>query len=199
MRLGILLSGTGSTYANLVERIADGTLDAEIAVVVSSRADAGGLARAAANGHPHLVAREEEAVAAALREHRCELVAMCGWMRWFDPPPDLAGRVLNVHPALLPAFGGEGMYGDRVHRAVLEAGVKVAGCTVHVVAGPYDSGPILAQRTVPVLPGDDLETLRDRVQAAERHLYPRVLAVYEPGVQRLPAAAGCDEDDFGFA
>jgi phosphoribosylglycinamide formyltransferase-1 len=175
-RLGILLSGSGSTYANLVAAIADGRLPAEIAVVIGSRADAGGLERARAHGHPAVVAAAPEAVTAALRAHRAEWVAMCGWMRFYDPPPEFHGRVLNIHPSLLPGFGGKGMYGIHVHRAVLAAGAPCSGCTVHLVSGAYDSGAILGQRRVPVLPGDTPEALQERVQAAERALYPEVLA-----------------------
>lgn len=175
-RLGILLSGSGTTYVNLVEAIARGELPAEIAVVVSSRPDAGGIARAREFGHPVVVAAAPDAVTAALRAHRAEWVAMCGWLRFYDPPPELRGRVLNIHPSLLPAFGGRGMYGINVHRAVLAAGVAETGCTVHLVAGDYDSGPHLAQVRVAVQPGESPESLQSRVQAAERALYPRVIA-----------------------
>ncbi|MBA3685738.1 MAG: phosphoribosylglycinamide formyltransferase [Planctomycetes bacterium] len=175
-RLGILLSGGGSTYANLEAAIADGRLAAEIAVVVSSRADAGGLAIAAAHGRPAMVASDAAAVTAALHAHRAQWVAMCGWMRYWDPPADFAGRVVNIHPSLLPRFGGKGMYGAHVHRAVLAAGSACSGCTVHLVSGDYDSGQIVAQSEVPVLPGDTVEALQARVQAAERELFPKALA-----------------------
>ena len=174
-RLGILLSGTGSTYANLEQAIADGRLRASIAVVVSSRADAGGLLLAAQHGRPAVVATTPEAVTAALRAHRAEAVAMCGYLKFWDPPADFAGRAFNVHPSLLPAFGGRGMYGLRVHQAVIAAGATVSGCTVHRVAGHYDSGPILARLEVPVLPGDSAEALQARVQTAERELYPATI------------------------
>lgn len=174
-RLGILLSGSGSTYANLVEAIAAGRLTAEIAVVVSSKADAGGVERARGYGHPLVIAGDSAGVTAALLEHRCDLVAMCGWLKFYDPPPELRGRVVNIHPSLLPAFGGKGMYGIHVHRAVIAAGVRESGCTAHLVSGDYDSGPHLAQRRVPVMPDDTPERLQARVQEAERLLYPQVL------------------------
>jgi phosphoribosylglycinamide formyltransferase-1 len=180
-RLGILLSGSGTTYANLARQIADGLIPAEIALVVSSRPGVKGLDLAAAHGHPACVAAEPEAVTAALRQAGATHVAMCGWMRFWDPPADWQDRTVNVHPSLLPAFGGRGMYGRRVHTAVLAAGCKVAGCTVHLVSGEYDSGPILAQQTVPVLPEDDVAALEARVQAAERALYPRVVAALVSG------------------
>jgi phosphoribosylglycinamide formyltransferase-1 len=171
-----MLSGSGSTYANLVEAITSGVLPADIVVVVASRADAGGVQRAEAFGHPVVVANSEEAVTSALLAHRCDIVAMCGWMRYYDPPVRLKGCVINIHPSLLPAFGGKGMYGNHVHRAVLAAGVNESGCTVHVVSGDYDAGPQLGQQRVAVLPHDTPATLQQRVQAAERQLYPRILA-----------------------
>ena len=175
-RLGILLSGSGTTYANLAQAVAAGRLPVEIVVVVASRADAGGLERARAFGHPVAVAGDAAAVEQVLRERRAAWVAMCGWMRFWDPPADFHGRVFNIHPSLLPAFGGRGMYGLNVHRAVLGAGAAHSGCTVHLVAGAYDSGPLLAQRQVAVLPNDTPEALQERVQAAERELYPQAIA-----------------------
>ncbi len=183
-RLAILLSGSGTTYVNLVEAIGRGELPAEIAVVISSKADAGGVERARSFGHPLVIASTPDAVTAALRAHRTEWVAMCGWLRFYDPPAELRGRVLNIHPSLLPAFGGRGMYGIHVHRAVLAAGVAESGCTVHLVTGDYDSGPHLDQARVPVVPSDTPESLQTRVQAAERALYPRALAehiLHHPG------------------
>jgi phosphoribosylglycinamide formyltransferase-1 len=180
-RLGILLSGAGSTYENLARAVASGAIAAEVAVVVSSRAEAAGVVRARANGHAVEVASEQDAVTAALRAHGAEWVAMCGWMRFWDPPAEFAERTLNVHPSLLPAFGGKGMYGIRVHQAVLEHGCKLTGCTVHLVTGDYDSGPIVAQSAVPVREGDTPETLQARVQEAERELYPRVVGAAVSG------------------
>ncbi|HEX3134850.1 MAG TPA: phosphoribosylglycinamide formyltransferase [Planctomycetota bacterium] len=174
-RLGILLSGSGSTYANLVDAIAAGRLPAQIAVVVSSKADIGGVARAQAYGHPLVIASDAATVSAALREHHCDVVAMCGWLKFYDPPAALRGRVVNIHPSLLPAFGGKGMYGIHVHRAVIAAGARESGCTAHLVSGDYDSGPHLGQQRVPVLPDDTPERLQARVQDAERALYPQVL------------------------
>ncbi len=183
-RLGILLSGSGSTYANLVEAIAAKRLSAEVAVVVSSKADAGGVERARRYGHRVVIAAEAGAVTQALLDHRCDVVAMCGWLKFYDPPASLRGRVVNIHPSLLPAFGGKGMYGIHVHRAVVNAGVPETGCTAHLVTGDYDSGPHLAQSRVPVQPGDTPEQVQARVQEAERALYPQVLASLIAG---LPA------------
>ncbi len=175
-RLGILLSGSGTTYDNLARAIAAGSLYAEVAVVVASRADAGGIALARAHGHPVVVASAQDEVTASLRAHGAQWVAMCGWLRFWDPPADFVGKTVNIHPSLLPDFGGKGMYGLRVHQAVLAAGVGRSGCTVHLVTGDYDSGPVLGRTEVPVLADDTAETLQRRVQEAERELYPRVIA-----------------------
>jgi len=183
-RLGILLSGAGSTYGNLARVLAAQSADPlipEIVVVVASRADAAGLELARGHGHATVVAREAAQVTACLGAHRAEWVAMCGWMHFYDPPPCLQGRTLNVHPSLLPAFGGTGMYGSRVHAAVLASGCTLTGCTVHLVTGAYDSGPILAQQAVPVLEHDTVASLQERVQAAERDLYPRVIVAAAAG------------------
>lgn len=175
-RLGILLSGSGSTYANLEAAIADGRLPAEVAVVIASKPGLGGIDHAKRFARPWVVAAKPEAVTAALGEHGATHVVMCGWLKFWDPPPAYAGRTVNIHPSLLPRHGGKGMYGIHVHRAVLESGDTESGCTAHLVAGAYDSGRVLAQSRVPVLPGDTPESLQARVQAAERELYPRVVA-----------------------
>lgn len=202
--LGILLSGSGSTYANLVEHIEAGLLPASIAVVIASRADCAGCERARAWGHPLVISHDQDEIQSTLQAHGCQWVAMCGFMRRFDPRAALRGRVVNVHPSLLPAFGGQGYYGDRVHRAVIAHGAKVSGCSVHLVAGDYDSGPLLAQRPVPVLASDTVESLRQRVQAAERHLYPLVLRALISDPEHFPrhgslaAVDGGDDWDLGF-
>ena len=175
-RLGILLSGSGTTYANIVEAVQDGRLQADIAVVISSKRGTGGLLKAAFYGHPTAVAETPEAVTSALRAHGVQWVVMCGWLKYWDPPDEFCGHTVNIHPSLLPAFGGQGMYGRKVHEAAIAHGVKISGCTVHLVAGGYDSGPILAQQAVAVAPGDSADTLQARVQEAERELYPLALA-----------------------
>ena len=173
--LGVLLSGSGSTYENLAQA------GFPVAVVVASRADCGGVERARRLGHPLVIASDPEAVTAALLAHGADWVAMCGWLKYYDPPAAFAGRVVNIHPSLLPAFGGQGMYGMRVHRAVIAHGCRISGCTAHLVAGGYDTGPILAQQAVAVDPEDTPDTLAAKVQAAERDLYPRVLAALMAG------------------
>jgi phosphoribosylglycinamide formyltransferase-1 len=162
----------------------------EVALVAADRAEAGGLEQARARGIPVAVVdrrvwRGRKAYSAelgkALRACAPDLVVLGGFLTLFDVPPDLAGRVLNVHPSLLPAHGGRGMYGEHVHRAVLAAGDRESGCTVHVVTDEVDGGPIVAQARVRVRKGDTPETLAHRVQEAERDLYPRVIAGFLRG------------------
>ncbi|MEZ5965981.1 MAG: phosphoribosylglycinamide formyltransferase [Planctomycetota bacterium] len=178
LRLGILLSGTGRTLVNLSDRIAAGSLAAEIALVISDRPDVVGLHRAHALGHPTAVTREASATFDLLREHRVDLVCLAGYLRLLPIPEDFAGRVLNIHPSLLPKFGGRGMYGHHVHEAVLAAHERESGCTVHLCDDQYDHGTVLLQRRVPVLPGDDADKLAARVFAAECEAYPAAIAAW---------------------
>jgi formyltetrahydrofolate-dependent phosphoribosylglycinamide formyltransferase len=189
-RLAVLLSGSGTTLENIFERVDGGELPVEVAVVISSRRDAYGIERAKRRGVPtHIVPRKRhasleeftEAVFARVREHGAEIVALAGFMVRIGVPEDFRGRILNVHPALLPSFGGKGYYGHFVHEAVLEHGCKVTGCTVHVVDDEYDHGPIVMQSCVEVREGDTPDSLAERVQAAERELYPAAIRALAEG------------------
>jgi phosphoribosylglycinamide formyltransferase-1 len=186
IRLAILISGGGTTLQNLIDRIADGRLAARIVGVVSSRADAYGIERATKAGLPVVVVEKgkPEPVWEAIRGFAPDLVCLAGWLNLLPIPDDFHRRVLNIHPALLPAFGGKGMYGRRVHEAVLAAGVRESGCTVHYADNSYDTGPILVQKTVPILPGDTPETLAARVFAAECEAYPEAIRIAEEQVRR---------------
>ncbi|HEX4128457.1 MAG TPA: phosphoribosylglycinamide formyltransferase [Pirellulales bacterium] len=184
VRLAVLISGGGTTLRNLLEKIADGELDARIELVISSNPQAGGLAIAAEAGVPTQVferrdytsdAAYGEAVFGACRAVAPHLVVMAGFLKFTPVPDDFTGRVLNIHPSLIPAFCGQGMYGLRVHQAVLDAGARVTGCTVHFVDNQYDHGPIILQRQVPVLDDDTPETLAARVFAAECEAYPEAI------------------------
>jgi phosphoribosylglycinamide formyltransferase-1 len=186
IRLVALISGGGTTLQNLIDRIAAGTLNAAIAGVVSSRAVVAGVERAKRAGLPVTVVaardpRFVEEVWSAVRGFAPELVCFAGWLHLLPIPPDFEGMVLNIHPALLPAFGGKGMYGRHVHEAVLASGAKVSGCTVHFADNTYDSGPILIQRCVPVKDGDDADTLARRVFAAECEAYPEAIELVASG------------------
>jgi len=189
VRLAVLLSGGGSTMANLAERSRDGRLDAEVAVVVSSRADAYGRERARRLGiEEHLVSSHKVdfdqlslSTFEVIRPYRPDLIILAGYMCLFRVPRGYENRVMNVHPALIPMFCGKGLYGHRVHEAVVRAGLKVSGCTVHFVDNEYDHGPIILQKTVPVYFEDTPDTLAERVQAAEREAYPEAINLYAAG------------------
>jgi phosphoribosylglycinamide formyltransferase-1 len=193
VRLGVLLSGSGTTLQNLLDRIADGRLDASIACVVSSKVDAFGLERARRAGVPAFVverkgcSREEFStrILDHCRDARAELVCMAGFLQLLEIAPDYAGRVMNIHPALLPAFGGKGYHGLRVHEAAIEAGVKVSGCTVHFADNEYDQGPIIVQHAVVVREDDTPEALQARVFAAECEAYPEAIRLFAEGRLRI--------------
>ncbi|GMA63294.1 phosphoribosylglycinamide formyltransferase [Alicyclobacillus fastidiosus] len=186
LSLGFLASYNGSSMRAIVQAIESGRLDAEAAVVISNNPDAGALAAAEQAGIPAycLNAKRcgsadvlDDEIARVLIEHKVDYVILSGYMkhvgkRTLEAFPD---RILNVHPSLLPAFGGPGMYGLRVHAAVLQAGVEETGATIHFVDEVYDHGRILAQVRVPVLPGDTPESLRTRVGAEEGELYVSVI------------------------
>lgn len=184
IRLGVLLSGSGRTLQNLIDRIQDRSLPARISVVVSSHAGVKGLDRARAAEIPAVLVDYKKhkddksfsaAVTAELEKHPVDLVVMAGFIRRYLFPAKFEGRVLNIHPALLPDFGGKGYYGHRVHEAVLTSGAKESGCTVHLADLQYDKGPILLQKRVPVLPGDTADTLAERVFQAECEAYPEAI------------------------
>jgi phosphoribosylglycinamide formyltransferase-1 len=188
LRLGVLLSGTGRTLRNLIEKISSGALAAEIVVVISDRQGVLGITRAQEAGLPAFVTKDAGATFDLLRRHRVDLVCLAGYLRLLRIPPDFAGRVLNIHPALLPKFGGKGMYGHHVHAAVLAAKERESGCTVHLCDDEYDRGEIVVQRKVPVLPGDDADTLAARVFAAECEAYPDAIATVARRRRQLPDA-----------
>ncbi len=193
-RIAFLLSGSGSTLTNLLEQIAAGSVPGAVVVVISDRPDVGGLAIARAHGiEAHVVSRVDhkgfeaysEAIAAALAPHDPDLVVSGGFLTLFKVPAPIEGRMLNVHPSLLPAFGGKGCWGHHVHEKVLASGVRFTGCTVHFVTDVVDGGPIVDQAIVEVLDDDTVDTLAARVQAEERALYPRCIAGVLDGSIRL--------------
>ncbi len=187
-RLGVLLSGGGRTLQNLVDRIAAGRLHASIACVLADRGEALGLARAAAAGIAHEVVADPAAAWPILRRHAVDLVCLCGYLRLLPIATDYRGRVLNIHPALLPRHGGKGMFGHHVHAAVLAAGDRESGCTVHLCTDEYDRGPVIVQQRVPVVPGDTAATLAARVFAAECEAYPAAIERHWQALRADPAA-----------
>ena len=179
--ISVLISGGGTTLKNLIEKKGQGSLNVEIKQVISNNPKAGGLAFADNAGidaeiisHKQFDSTEEfsEAVFASIRNADTDLVVMGGFLRRLVIPTDFTNRVVNIHPSLIPSFCGKGNYGRRVHQAVIDYGCKVSGCTVHFVDDQYDHGPIIAQRTVQVMPTDTAETLAARVFEVECDLYP---------------------------
>ncbi|HEX8342191.1 MAG TPA: phosphoribosylglycinamide formyltransferase [Tepidisphaeraceae bacterium] len=187
INLAVLVSGGGTTLQNLIDAVADGRLRAKIVLVIASRPGIGGIARAEAAGLPVAVVERKkfdsleafsDAVFDACTAADVDLVCLGGWLQLLRLPDAWAGRVMNIHPAILPAYGGRGMFGRHVHAAVLAAGERVSGCTVHWVNNEYDAGPIIVQRTCPVLPGDTPETLAARVFELEKSAYVDAIAAY---------------------
>lgn len=187
LKFGVFLSGNGTTLQNLVDRCAAGDIDGEITCVVSSRQNAYGLERARMAGIPAKAVPRGEfsdsdsfcaAIWEAVGEYEVELVALAGFMSLLTVPKAFEGRIMNVHPALIPSFCGKGMYGERVHQAVLDKGVKITGVTVHLVDEEYDRGPIVLQSPVAVLEGDTVQSLSARVQEEERKIYPRAIQLF---------------------
>jgi formyltetrahydrofolate-dependent phosphoribosylglycinamide formyltransferase len=190
LHLAVLLSGNGTTLQNLIDHIEAGKLAAEIVVVISSNPEAFGLVRARRHGlessclpwraYDDARAYNDE-VTRILDRYRPDLIALAGFMHKFCVAPHYRGRVINIHPSLIPAFCGQGYYGLRVHRAALAYGVKVSGCTVHFVDEEYDHGPIILQRVVPVLDDDTPEDLAQRVAVEERKAYPEAIQLFAEG------------------
>ena len=190
LRIAVLLSGEGTSLESLLERIEAGELPGRVVAVIASKAEAGGLARARRRGIPAAaVPRKQyrdakafnDALHAELERHDPDLVLLLGFLSPFELRGRYEGRALNVHPALVPAFSGQGRYGRRVHEAVLAAGVKLSGATVHFADEEYDHGPIVLQRAVPVLDDDTPDTLAARVQAVERELVPEAVRLFAAG------------------
>ena len=189
-RIVVLISGGGTTLRNFIEKIAAGQLPVEIALVVSSTPAARGLQFAHDAGIPSVVIERQNfatqddfsrAIFDHCRRVRADLVVMGGFLKRVTLPADFSNRVVNIHPALVPAFCGQGFYGHRVHEAVLEYGAKLSGCTVHFADNQYDHGPVILQRAVPVLDDDTPETLAARVFQAECEVYPEALRLIAAG------------------
>lgn len=184
--LAVLISGSGRSLENLAQRSRSGQLGCDIAMVISSSSKAAGINRARRFNLPCLVidrashaddASFSRAVFGAIRPVGVDWVVMAGFLKLLIIPDDFAGRVINIHPALLPKYGGRGMYGHRVHEAVIAAGEVESGCTVHFADNEYDHGPAILQRTCPVKPEDTAETLAARVFALELEALPETIAM----------------------
>jgi formyltetrahydrofolate-dependent phosphoribosylglycinamide formyltransferase len=187
IRIAVLLSKAGTSLQNFMDRIADGRLNAQIVAVVSNNKEAFGLERARQAKIPAFAIDRKEAGSVAefsrrlfapCKEAKAELVCLAGFLQLLEVPDDLAGRVMNIHPALIPAFCGKGFYGHHVHEAVITSGAKVSGCTVHFVDNQYDHGPIILQRPVPVQDDDTPDALAARVFALECETYPEAIRLF---------------------
>jgi phosphoribosylglycinamide formyltransferase-1 len=194
INLAILASGSGTTLQNLLDRISAGHLNAHITLVLANNQDAFALERARRAGVPTaFVARKEAGSVERFshiifdhcRQAKADLVCMAGFLQLLQVPDDFLGRVMNIHPALIPAFCGKGFYGHRVHEAVLASGVKFTGCTVHFADNEYDHGPIIMQRPVPVRDDDTPDTLAQRVFSQECEAYPEAIRLYAEGRLRI--------------
>ncbi len=189
IRVGVLLSGGGRTLMNILDEIEAGRLNATIATVIGSR-ECKGLERSTQRGlDAHLVPYKampdvqtySDAITKLLDAAHVDLVILAGFLSPYLVPAHYANRVMNIHPALLPKFGGKGMYGHHVHEAVIAAGETESGCTVHFVTNDYDEGPIILQRRVPVEPGDTPDDLADRVFEQECIAYPQAIQQFAEG------------------
>jgi formyltetrahydrofolate-dependent phosphoribosylglycinamide formyltransferase len=187
VRLGILLSGGGRTMLNMQEQIDAGRLNAEIVLVISSRSDVKGIDRARSIGLEPVIIRKKDypdiaafsgRITVELDKAKVDLVVQAGWLCLWHIPAQYENRVMNIHPALLPSFGGQGMWGHHVHEAVLKAGCKISGCTVHFCTNEYDAGPIIVQRPCEVEDDDDADTLAARVFTQECIAYPEAIRLF---------------------
>ncbi len=186
-RLAILISGGGRTLTNIAGAIELRELNASIALIIAS-AECPGAVLARERGIPVEIIPgviSREVLADRLNARRVDWIILAGYLKLLNIPASYRGRVVNIHPALLPKFGGHGMYGRKVHQAVLAAGEKESGCTVHFCDDEFDTGPIILQRRCPVLPGDTPETLAARVFEEEKRAYPEAIARLIAGTARF--------------
>ncbi|MDB5345685.1 MAG: phosphoribosylglycinamide formyltransferase [Schlesneria sp.] len=191
LRLAVLISGGGTTLTNLVARIRTGSLNAQIPLVIASRPDCGGVQRAKDAEVPcEIVVRKDftsvqefsDRIFSLCREAQIDLVVCGGFLALIRIPADFLGRIINIHPSLIPAFSGKGFHGHHVHEAVLKRGTRISGCTVHFVDDEYDHGPIIVQKTVPVEDHDTADSLAARVFAAECEALPEAIQLFQSGI-----------------
>lgn len=194
LKMAVLLSGSGTTLQNLLDRISHGKLNAQVVLVLSDRPGVFGLTRAAQAKIPHQVVDRKafasaqafsETMFEAIRASGADLVVMAGFLRLLPIPADFTHKVMNIHPSLIPSFCGKGFHGHHVHQAVLDAGNKITGCTVHFADNEYDHGPILVQKAVEVAEGDTADTLAKRVFTAECEAYPEAIEAFLEGRIRI--------------
>ena len=194
INLAVLVSGAGTTLQNLIDQTRAGELDARIKLVIGSKPDLPALAHARDAHLPHAVVERKHFdgvqafslhVFSLCDQAQVDLLCLAGWLCLLDIPARYEHKVMNIHPALLPAFGGRGMYGARVHQAVIDHGCKVSGCTVHFVDNAYDNGPIVLQETCEVRDDDTEESLARRVFELEKRAYPEAIRLFQRGALRV--------------
>ncbi|CUS77489.1 phosphoribosylglycinamide formyltransferase-1 [Candidatus Kryptonium thompsonii] len=196
MNIAVFASGRGSNLMAILNAIKEGKLNARISVVISNNSNAGALEIARANGIDALhISRKQfssdedyvNRILCELKSRNIELIVLAGYMKKIPPEiiREYPNRILNIHPALLPAFGGLGMYGMNVHKAVIDYGVKITGVTVHIVDEEYDHGPIVMQRAVEVRDDDTPETLAERVLKVEHEIYPQAIKLFVEGKVKI--------------
>ena len=193
-KIAVLLSGSGRTLQNFLDEKTAGRLDVDIRLVIASSPGLGGSERAMKAGLPHHVIDRttcgdlhefSRRIFALCDEAQVDLICLAGWLNLLVIPPHYVGKIMNIHPSLLPSFGGKGMYGRKVHQAVIDYGCKISGCTVHFVDDSYDSGPVILQRTCPVLENDTADVLAHRVFEEEKVAFPAGVRLYQQGRLKL--------------
>ncbi len=175
LKMALLLSGSGRTLDNFHDRIKEGSMDAEIMVVISSAGDALGLKKAVNYGYPSFHGEDNDEINHILKGYSLDLVVLAGYLKLYVPPRQLCHRVLNIHPSLIPAFCGAGFYGHHVHEAVKKRGCLISGCTVHFANGKYDEGPIVLQKCVALEGTDSPANIADKVFSAECEAFPEAV------------------------
>lgn len=175
LKMAVLLSGSGRTLDNFHERIANGSMAGQIQVVISNVASALGLKKAEKYGYPAFHCRTTDEITNILDGYQVDIICLAGYLKLYIPPPSLARSVINIHPALIPSFCGDGFYGHHVHEAVRKKGCTVSGCTVHFANAKYDDGPIILQKCVNLDYDDAPDTIADKVFAIECEAYPEAI------------------------
>lgn len=175
LKMAVLLSGSGRTLDNFHERIERGSLQAQIQVVISNVKNVLGLQKAESYGYPAFHAENNDAINSILKDYDVDIIALAGYLKLYSAPPHLKKAVINIHPSLIPSFCGDGFYGSRVHKAVLERGCMVSGCTVHFANEVYDEGPIIHQQAVALDYDETPDSIADKVFAAECEAFPEAI------------------------
>ena len=194
LNLAILISGSGTTLQNIIDKIDDNSLNARIQVVVCNSPDAYGIKRAEQNNIPTAIVQHKghnqtetfsNTIIKEIEKYPVDLIILAGFLHLFKIPDSYAGKAMNIHPGLIPSFCGKGYYGHHVHKAAIESGVKISGCTVHFVDNEYDRGPIIIQRAVHVDTDDTPDTLAQKVFKEECIAYPEAIRLFAEGKLKI--------------